>query len=212
VHGIELINNNSVVQHWLDYVLTQKLDIMEVGVSRDYGSSSHLVQLLSQYSVLLKLIDPNSDTLKAVEASMGQSDKKNSIFYYPVPGEDLELKEFKNIGFAHLDGYDIITRHKHKESTIQAYASIGHNLLLEGNVRSSISHFLICKKLVSENIDSPMLIILDDTWLEKGVWMGKGATAIPFLIANGYALITNPSATGINRLRKYAWGVAFIRP
>ncbi|MDB4219543.1 hypothetical protein N9782_04650 [Emcibacteraceae bacterium] len=207
MHGIELINFKDV-KRAIDRSLSDtKLGILEFGVSRDFGSSSHLYDIHKKFNVPLGLCDPNKDTLDNIKLEL--KDEEGISFYYEK-GEDLDDSYYKNIGLAHLDGFDIVTWHPHKQSTIDAYTSAGIDLLRDGNHFSALSHLQIAEKLLVNNPTGPMTILFDDTWWQKGIWKGKGATAIPYLLANGFRCISKPS-TSFYEPRKYKWGVAFER-
>lgn len=207
MHGIELINFKDVKIAIERSLSETKLGILEFGVSRDYGSSSHLYELHKNFGVPLGLCDPNKDTLDKIQQELSHD---KGVSFYAEKGEDLSDEGYKNTGLAHLDGFDIVHRHPHKQSTIDAYTSVGIDLLRDGNHLSALSHLLIAKKLLANNPTGPMTILFDDTWWENGRWMGKGATAIPYILANGFRCISNPSVP-FYEPRKYKWGVAFER-
>ena len=60
----------------------------------------------------------------------------------------------------------------------------------DGNRLSAEVH-LETTKYIYENIVKGGVIAFDDTYFEKDEWFGKGKTAIPFLLENGYELVNN---------------------
>lgn len=207
MHGVQLIYNQDLKFHIDKALSLPGSKIAEFGVSRDYGSSSHLFELSAVSNSEMLLVDPNKETLDQVKVKLGESRVK----YFNEKGEDVGPEYLEGVTVAHLDGFDIVTAHKHKQSTIDAYQSIGIDLLKEGNYLSALSHFQITRNLLDGNDPaSRMVIIFDDTWLERGLWMGKGATAIPYLLNKGFYCVTKPSAPCF-QFKKYKWGVAFVR-
>lgn len=209
MHGIQLLENNNSIVRFARRSLAKAPGIMEFGVSRDYGSSSVLAKFALECQSELVLVDPNEATLEQASKSI-----EDSIHHKVIheKGEDVAVGDFANMGVFHLDGFDIVTAHKHKASTIEAYAKVGIDLLADGNVLAAQSHFQIAQKLVAANPEGPRIVLFDDTWCSYGgEWKGKGATAVPYLISNGFVPVS-PIAAPFWQLRRYKWGMALFRP
>jgi hypothetical protein len=205
MHGIELLRNNDVYRY-AKLALESSPGIMEFGVSRDYGSTKLISDLAITTNSTIKLVDPNKITLEEAALSVNKSISFETIC---EKGEDVDQDCFKNVGLFHLDGFDIITSHEHKQTTIDAYAHAGIDLLKDGNVHAAQSHYKIAEKVLVSNASKNCVILFDDTWVQNGVWQGKGATAVPMLISNGFFLISKPSRCRF--LKQYKWGVALYR-
>lgn len=209
MHGIELLTRSHEIRRRAQEALRARPGIMEFGVSRDYGSSSFLALLAQEQGARLKLVDPNAETLEKARQSLGDDFPCDA---FEMPGEDVAQSDFLSVGVYHLDGFDIVTSHRHKQSTIAAYERIGLDLLRDGNVLSAKSHYLISEKIVNAADGAPTLVIFDDTWCTRGgIWMGKGATAVPYLIANGFVLVSSAQPPWWQP-RKFKWGVALYAP
>lgn len=207
MHGIQLLENNKDVVRYAKKALAQSSGIMEFGVSRDYGSTKIISDLAIETNSIIKLIDPNDGTLQKATSSVNDAISFETIC---AKGEDVDQEKFEGVGLFHLDGFDIVVSHKHKQSTIDAYADAGIDLLKDGNVLAATSHYEITKKIISSNISKPSLVIFDDTWMQGGVWFGKGATAVPLLINSGFSLISKPSRSKFF-MKQFKWGVALYR-
>jgi hypothetical protein len=205
MHAIELLKNKEVYRY-SKLALESSPGIMEFGVSRDFGSTKLISDLAIETKSTIKLVDPNINTLEKAVLSL---DLDISFERICKKGEDVDQEYFKNVGLFHLDGFDIVTSHKHKKSTVDSYADAGIELLKDGNVLSAISHYKIAEKILIINSNKNCVILIDDTWIQNGVWQGKGATTVPLLISNGFYLISKPSRNRI--LKKYKWGVALFR-
>ena len=206
MHGIELLNNTAV-KRYCNLALRQNSSIMEFGASRDFGSTRLVSDLARETNSSVKLVDPNSKTLSDAENSVEDGLKLET---FCVKGEDLDLENFKNVGLFHLDGFDIVTSHPHKKSTIEDYKKNGIDLLNDGNVLSAESHLKISQKIIQARENNPCVVIFDDTWAYKGIWYGKGATAVPLLISKGISLVSKPSRNPFLFFR-YKWGIALYK-
>ena len=207
MHGIQLLEHNKDVIRYAKKALVECPGIMEFGVSRDYGSTKIISDLAIETNSTIKLVDPNNDTLQKAVSSVNEDISFQTIC---AKGEDVDQNCFEGVGLFHLDGFDIVVSHKHKQSTIDAYTHAGIDLLRDGNVLAASSHYEITKKIISSNTTKPSLVIFDDTWMEGGVWHGKGATAVPLLINSGFSLISKPSRSKLF-IKKFKWGVALYR-
>ena len=206
MHGIELLKKRNVLRYALT-ALRSNPSIMEFGASRDFGSTRLISDLALKTNSSVKLVDPNQKTLTNAKNSVKDELKLET---FCSKGEDLEIEFFKDIGLFHLDGFDIVTSHPHKKTTLEDYRKNGIDLIKDGNVLSAESHLRISTKIVDASENNPCIIIFDDTWAYKGIWYGKGATAVPFLISQGFSLISKPSRNPF-LFFKYKWGVALYR-
>ena len=175
---------NKYVSIFIKDILEEQPNILEFGACRDAYSSQIFVKYLGT-SAKMHIVDPSIDAINTTKNII----KNRNVFFHNKKGEDLEDSLFANVGLVHLDGYDIVTKHKHKKTTIEAYRKIGHDLLLHGNYRSAYSHYLIVKKLLKNNNGS-VICVFDDSWIDRNnLFQGKGASAIPYLLANGFKIL-----------------------
>lgn len=207
MHGIQIvlkkINNYS-------YLFKENMNIIEIGSSRDDGSTFYLSKLCLKYKMNLYTIDPDEKSNRNALDVFAKFDCPANLHAILEKGEVyLKNNAPKGIVLAYLDGFDIVTKHPHKQSTIDAYNKQGIDLLKDGNRISAEIHLETTKYIV-ENSVPQNIICFDDTWCENGNWMGKGATAVPYLLENDYSLITPPSRKWYFR-KKYNHGVALMK-
>lgn len=207
MHGIDLLKKKTILRYAM-IALKFNPNIMEFGVSRDFGSTRLISDLAIKTNSSIKLVDPNQKNLLNAVNSV---EDKLKLETYCSKGEDLQSEIFKNVGLFHLDGFDIVTSHSHKKSTIEDYKNNNIDLIKDGNVLSAESHFKISLKIIEVSKNYPCLIIFDDTWADNGIWYGKGATAVPKLISEGFSLISNASRNSF-LLNRYKWGIALYKP
>jgi len=216
MHAIELLNEKDI-WNLAQHCLIENPKILEVGVTRDHGSTQILAHLAKSTSSELILCDLESERLHAVTHDL--RNQGISVSSAACQCENLDHDLIKDCGVIHLDGFDAYTLHiklakylrpSKYRAMIAAYQNAGIDFVVEGAIKCAKSHFTVGKRVALERTPyRPQLILIDDTWLSKGIWRGKGATLVPFLLSNGYFLL-NEGASSKSLLRKYRWGVGLL--
>ena len=106
------------------------------------------------------------------------------------------LKE--KICYAYLDNFDYIYDPNNLpwwvEGQIKRYSELGVEM---NNTNSQHAHLLqatLCNIIAQDRC----VIQLDDTWKTKETWTGKGGTAVPYLIDQGWkAVYTNERSVAL---------------
>jgi len=205
MHGI------AVILKFLDQIIpffSQGDTIVEIGSTRDTGSTGIFARICRRYGLKFITIDPSSSSHQNALQVLRryQSEFESGQFQaINMKGEDyFKTPAFKSgnhrIVLAYLDGFDIVTDHPHKQSTIDAYAQHGIDLLKDGNRISAEVHLETTKDIIP-HLKRSGFICFDDTWHERvsstkvniDEWMGKGATAIPWLTSKGFLVVTSPN-------------------
>lgn len=203
MHGITILLKNI---ERIESLLVAGQTVIEIGSTRDVGSTYYLAQICQKYNLHLITVDPSltsyEDALKVFEKfdypHLQAVNQKGEEFLAEYNGNDICL--------AYLDGFDIVTDHPHKQSTVDAYAEQGIDLLKDGNRISAEVHLQATKDLV-RNACGDIILCFDDTWQgPDNVWMGKGATAVPFLLNIGAQLMT-PASKKPEQAAQYDHGV-----
>jgi hypothetical protein len=114
-----------------------------------------------------------------------------------MTGEDFLLNHFKEknqkIFFAYLDNFDYIFEHirGHVQILEQQNRYKEYGLNMDDNNHSCHRAHLLQAVLIDVDFAAESCFFLfDDTWKEKEKWCGKGALAVPYLIAKGYNIIS----------------------
>jgi len=157
---------------------------LEVGSSRDAGSTTELAHVARNLKMKFITVDPDSTvftkSLKIVKAI----DKSFSAF--KELGEEFIAKYEGKFAIVYLDAFDNIREDwPHKESTIESYKKRNVELTNENSWKM---HLDAAKGLIGKMIDDGY-ICFDDTEFKDGKWEGKGKLAVPFLLDNGYEII-----------------------
>lgn len=157
--------------------------IVEVGSERGGGSTEYLRRTAKEQGIPFYSVDIDPQ-INGVIRSSGEA----------------WLKTFKKpIGFAYLDNYDYIFDSIRDKEWVKKqredYKRLG---IMLSNSDSEKAH-LDQSKLVHMLSRVGTIIVIDDTWLERGKWAGKGARAVPYLLDNDYSII----ATGGREYKGY---------
>lgn len=108
---------------------------------------------------------------------------------------NLFLKNFrnytkKNISVLYLDNFDVIYNEKHKISLLSRVGSVyEENNEILNNKRAAEVH--LEQLITSLNfLNDDAIIIVDDTKFIDSSWWGKGALVVPYLINNGFKILS----------------------
>lgn len=169
----------------------EDLSVVEVGSERGVGSTYYMAKYCDENNLSFYTIDPSTESNASAKKILGKF-KSNKLQAVKAKGEDfLNGFEKQKIVLAYLDGFDVVfPGHIHSQDRIDAYASWGIDLMKDGNRLSAEVH-LETTKYIYQNVVKGGVIAFDDTYWENDEWFGKGKTAIPFLLKNGYELVNN---------------------
>jgi hypothetical protein len=209
MHGI------SVILKFISQILPyfSKDDyIVEIGSTRDTGSTGIFARICANHGLKFITVDPSSSSYADANKVLAKYDQTKQRRFIAVNAKGEEaFKTFKPshpcIILAYLDGFDIVTDHPHKQSTIDAYTANGIDLLKDGNRISAEVHLETTRDL-EPHIKPNGFICFDDTWYQPdtSTWHGKGATAVPWLLNElSYSLVT--SGHSLEKTPKYNHGV-----
>lgn len=180
-HGHKLLEEHILKQSDLDGRV-----IIEVGSVREHlpgqNSTGFFMDLCKQHNMKLISVDMDSDCSMNVHKEAEKRDFKN-YEAITMTGEEY-LKSIDTFDYIYLDGFDFYHDH-HSDTRKSKYKNIlntditdeaswkSHLEMVQNVYKKGKSHSLIC-------IDD----VLSDT-------KGKGCTAIPFLLKNGWNTLEN---------------------
>lgn len=185
IHGDEMILLN---KEYIESFLKNKKDLafIEVGSQRGTGSTYRLSRYANEQKMHFITVDPDENNSKG--AGIIAKEVNNNFEAINELGEKyLEKYNANNIGICYLDAFDLIVESwPHVETTIQSYkkrnAEFTNEAAYKMHLEASVA---IVDKVVPGGF-----ICFDDVWKnEKQEWSGKGKTAIPFLLNNGFVEI-----------------------
>lgn len=183
IHGDEMILLN---HDYIHSFLADKNDLsfIEVGSQRGTGSTYRLSRYAKQYGYHFITVDADENNSKGAGEIISEVDDSYEA-HHRLGEEFLAEYEGKKIGICYLDAFDLITDWPHKESTVESYkkrdAEFSNEAAYKMHLDASIA---IVNKVIPGGF-----ICFDDVWKdEKGVWQGKGKTAIPYLLEKGFVV------------------------
>ncbi|MDA7685388.1 hypothetical protein N8608_02360 [bacterium] len=161
--------------------------IVEVGCSREIieGQNSTVQLLASAKELELPLagIDLDHANIEALERDY----REFNATWITGKGEEVLQTWNKPIAAIYLDAYDF-WHASHSELRQQSYLE---NYGTAINDAECHTMHLEAARHCSKLIPVGGLIGLDDTWLENGKWVGKGALALPWLVDQGWELLSS---------------------
>lgn len=181
---IELCHNYvpKLVAEWQG----EPLWIVEVGCSREIIEGQHSTGQLLATATDLGLrfagIDIDADNISALKRDYGEQ----SARWISQKGEDALKDWTQPIAACYLDAYDFF--HKSHSDVRQDVYIINYGQ----TVNDAECHQMHLDAAIHASVRIPAggLLGLDDTWLENGQWAGKGAMAMPWLLAQGWQLLS----------------------
>jgi hypothetical protein len=185
------IHGDTLIIFFKDYILShlssvKNVVIIEVGSERGAGSTFKLSNLSNSWGCKFITIDAaeirTNDALKIVK-------KVNPSFeaIHALGEKYIESYDQNNIGLCYLDAFDLVVEDYTLDGDfIKTYTERSVDLTNEAAYKM---HYDACVALKNKIIKGGF-ICFDDVWLdENNIWQGKGKTAIPYILSNGFTLI-----------------------
>jgi hypothetical protein len=190
-----------VIDEYFDYKIIDRVDPetvwVEIGSERGEGSTINILAQAKKFGIVLHTVDVSSWCLENIQdpdlvchVGTGSTWTKE---VYPGIG--------KKISFLHLDNFDWNWKPERTPDWIQKQIDQYRNEfgLVMNNQRCQQEHLAQAVNLLPW-LDHDCLVALDDTYLFRGVWTGKGGAVVPFLKIHGFRIThTNDSGTVLAR-------------
>lgn len=181
MHGHQTIGNLLLHNHY------EQSTMIEIGSERGLGSTSLLASLAKKYKLHFITVDIMEETQKRVEKIV--TDINPNFRAVCMRGEEfLKIYPRRDMAIIYLDAFDITyPNKKRREDRAEIYQSKGLNY---SNESSWKMHLECCQNMFNK-MRIGGFVVFDDSWIAKNkdgskFYEGKGRTAIPFLLNNGY--------------------------
>jgi tetratricopeptide (TPR) repeat protein len=165
----------------------KKLVLVEIGTTRELvsgqGSTEKLALFCNDRQIHFSTVDMDPVN---IDSARGQIKKINGDFELIVAkGEDFLADYEGQIDFIFLDAYDY-DHGGHSDARQGRYQKV-----LGKKISNAACHkmHLDCVMSLVEKLSPWGIIGFDDVWFKDGSWRGKGTTAMPYLLANGFQVI-----------------------
>lgn len=167
--------------------------LIEIGTTREglhgQDSSSVFYKISKEYGIGFTTVDMDPENTKKIK------DRFPDINAICSKGEDFLQNFAGEINYLYLDAFDFY-HNNHSSKRLESYQK---NLDTTINDKSCHKMHLDCAKNCIEKMSAGGVIVFDDCFGEK-FETGKGVTAIPFLIDNGFKVIMrNPQAVALQK-------------
>jgi len=167
--------------------------IVEVGCSREIiegqNSTIQLLAMAKELNLPFAGIDLDQANTEALERDY----KEFNATWITGKGEEVLQSWEKPIAAIYLDAYDF-WHASHSELRQKSYLE---NYGTGINDAECHTMHLEAARHCSKLIPQRGLIGLDDTWLENGKWAGKGALALPWLVDQGWELLSSANRSAV---------------
>jgi|GEM_PF-156823 len=168
--------------------INRKLNLIEIGSTREnlpgQESTLKLAKFCNKYGIHFITVDMDPYNTDNAQKQLEKINKKYEAIN--AKGENFLKNYQNNIDFLFLDGYDF----DHGKHSLYRQSRYKKNLGKKINNHECHKMHLECAKNIIDKITNNGIISLDDTWIENGIWKGKGATAVPYLLENGFSILT----------------------
>jgi len=182
-HGLLLKALRERRPEWLE---RKGIHVLEVGTTREQLASQDSTRVIAEFckehgwDFTTCDMDPaNSERARELFASMNVPFKAVT-----AKGEDYIKSQRRAWDVVYLDAYDF-DHGKHSEERQERYEQF-----LGSRIDQQACEVMHLEAMQGLNrAGRPRcLVVIDDTWMVKNKWVGKGPMAIPWAIANGWDL------------------------
>ena len=174
--------------------------VIEIGCTREVVfpqcSTQKLAFFASIFGMEFTTVDMNPESIEAVNVTLSAYSIRSKAVV--SKGEDFLAKYDKPIDFLYLDAFDL-AHGNHSEKRIEDYEQFLNTKITDSGCRTM--HLECAEALLQplSNGETRMpvggVVVFDDTKLVQEKFWGKGELAVPYLLENGFKLITRGRAT-----------------
>lgn len=202
-HGHDLIKKN---EQFIIEALKKfdNVQVVEIGSQRKAGSTKYLSKLSNRLNYQFYTVDLNKETTQAAHSIVTRENPAfQAINDY---GEQFLARFNKDIHLVYLDAFDI-DGDWHSKDLRDWYQSVGSDLNNENcwkmhlECAEAIVKFMVKDGFVAFDdvnpVDENDQLIFKNASEDHPKWSGKGKTAIPYLLANGFKLKDHQRGTAL---------------
>ena len=163
------------------------INFIEVGSERGSGSTKLLANMCNQLGYIFTTVDADPDVSQYANDIVKSINKEFKAVC--GLGEEYIRDTPDEIHIAYLDAFDLenlrdTPRHEKCQSPRATYERRGVKITSENCFKMHLD----AVKFLDKKMPSGGLVVFDDVW-NDGLWRGKGETAIPWMLKNGFELV-----------------------
>ena len=195
-----------IIQHENEIFGTIQKDsyVVEIGSEREAGSTRIIAELANKHDVTFITVDFNQDTTAAAENIVKSVNKKfEAVNDF---GEKFLERFSEELSLVYLDAFDL-AGDWHPAKLADSYRKKGVELTNENCYKMHLDCAVaLCRKMKKGTyvcfddvnpVDEEGHLILRKVESHYPYWSGKGKTAIPYMLKNGFKLIDNKRACAL---------------
>ena len=168
-------------------IVDRKPVLIEIGTTREIvngqGSTERLARFCHDRKIHFLTVDMDHVNIDSAREFVQKIDPEFELIV--AKGEDYLAEHEEQIDFIFLDAYDF-DHGKHSDERQARYEKV-----LGERINDKACHrmHLDCATSLVSKLSPWGLIAFDDVWFRDSSWHGKGTTAMPYLLANGFHII-----------------------
>lgn len=167
---------------WVERFVIQDA-ILEIGcwnIGGGGGSTRFLSEFAAEKGLKFFSVDYNREHIE-------KNRSLKNVIFHNMMGEEFLATNQSKFGFVYLDNFDwtykVIEGSQLQHRQLREYSQYDLEL---NNINSQKAH-RTQSELLLKFVNASCVIVFDDTWcFLDGTFAGKGGTAVPFLIENGF--------------------------
>lgn len=159
-------------------------DVVEIGSTREdvegQGSTRQIADACVEVGARFTTVDMDPHNTRRAATTLADAQAEGEAIN--AKGEDWLQAREDPIAVLFLDAYDI-EHGRHSELRRARYERhLGSSITPDGAQQMHLACAVEAVRLVEPG----GVVVLDDTWVDDGHWVGKGSTAVPHLLSNGF--------------------------
>jgi tetratricopeptide (TPR) repeat protein len=180
-----------------DQLEARALTLVEIGSTRELvpgqGSTAELAAFCKDQNIHFITVDMDPQNSRFAQACF--DGLKTNFHAVTQRGEDFLAAYSGRLDFVFLDAYDF-DHGNHSELRQSRYERF-----LGARISDEECHqmHLKCAMAIVQKLSPDGLVCFDDTWIEDGLWVAKGTTAMPYLLENGFEVVEARNRAAILR-------------
>ncbi|MEZ5917541.1 MAG: glycosyltransferase [Parvularculaceae bacterium] len=168
--------------------------LIEIGATREHHLNQKSTEKLAIFTALtgMKLVTVDMDPVNIEGVSNVLPFLNPEAIAIAQKGEDFLAAHEGELDYVYLDAFDFDHAH-HSDARRKRYQEV---LGTDINDQECWKMHYACAVSIVEKMRTGGIVVFDDTWAEDaGGYGGKGKTAMPFLLENGFDIIASTKNT-----------------
>jgi len=164
--------------------------IVEIGSDRWEGSSAYFADLANTHDMRFISVDLDSAARERIRKTVNPAYIQNTEFVLADGTEWTAKYQGPEIKVLYLDNFDWNwSTNKHSDMIEQQSKWYAEKGIVMNNLNSQSAHITQMVNLLP-HMSAKCLVCVDDTYEYNGVFIGKGGAVVPYLLGQGFGMLT----------------------